>query len=95
MDRDYSPDLITLIDESGKEHDFEILDTLEENGRVFYALMPVYEDKTDLLYNSGDFTILEAVDDSGEEELAEVDDRELRNRLRDLFEDRFNDMFYN
>ena len=51
MGNDYSPDLITLIDENGGEHSFEILDSLEENERIFYALMPVFEDKTDMLYD--------------------------------------------
>ena len=94
MGNDYSPDLITLIDENGGEHSFEILDSLEENERIFYALMPVFEDKTDMLYDSGEYTILEAVESDGEEELAELEDEELRKRLSDLFEERFNDMFY-
>ncbi|MCH5298173.1 MAG: DUF1292 domain-containing protein [Ruminococcus sp.] len=94
MDSNYSPDLITLLDEDGRELTLEILDIYEENERVFYALMPVYDNKEDLLYDSGEYTILEVVDENSEEQLAEVEDEELKLRLSRIFEDRFNDMFY-
>jgi uncharacterized protein YrzB (UPF0473 family) len=94
MDNSYSPDLITLIDENGIEHNFEILDQIEENDNRYFALMPVYESGEDMLSDSGEYTILEAVDVDGEEQLAEVEDNELRRRLSNIFEERFNDMFY-
>lgn len=94
MDNSYSPDLITLIDENGIEHNFEILDQIEENDNRYFALMPVYESGEDMLLDSGEYTILEAVDVDGEEQLAEVEDNELRRRLSNVFEERFNDMFY-
>lgn len=95
MDNSFSPDLITLIDENGIEHNFEILDQIEENGNRYFALMPVYEDKTDMLNDSGEYTILQSVYVDNEEQLAEVEDYELRRRLSNIFEERFNDMFYN
>lgn len=94
MDDSFSPDLITLLDENGIEHDFEILDQIEENETLYYALMPVYENGEDMLSSSGEYTILEAVEIDGEEQLAEVENDELRRRLSDIFEERFNDMFY-
>lgn len=94
MDNSFSPDLITLIDENGIEHNFEILDQIEENDNRYFALMPVFENKDDMLYDSGEYTILEAVEENGEEQLAEVEDEELRRRLSLVFEERFNDMFY-
>ncbi len=94
MDNSYSPDLITLIDENGIEHNFEILDQIEENDTRYFALMPVYESGEDMLSDSGEYTILEAVDVDGEEQLAEVENNELRRRLSNIFEERFNDMFY-
>ncbi len=94
MDNSYSPDLITLIDENGIEHNFEILDQIEENDNRYFALMPVYERGEDMLSDSGEYTILEAVEIDGEEQLAEVEDDKLRRRLSNIFEERFNDMFY-
>ncbi len=95
MNDSFSPDLITLLDENGIEHNFEILDQIEENNTTYFALMPVYENSADMLSSSGEYTILEALEVNGEEQLAEINDYDLRRRLSRIFEDRFNDMFYN
>lgn len=95
MNDSFSPDLISLIDETGAEHEFEILDQIEENGTLYFALMPVFENSSDMLYDSGEYTILESVEENGEQQLAEVEDHELKRKLADIFEERFNDMFYN
>lgn len=94
MDKEFSPDLITLVDEEGLEHNFEILDVIEENDTEYYALMPVYENSEELLQDSGEYYILEAVEEDGEEQLAEVMDDKLRRKLSDIFEERFNNRFY-
>jgi uncharacterized protein YrzB (UPF0473 family) len=91
---DFSPDLITLVDEDGLEHNFEILDVIEENDTQYYALIPSFENGEEALQDSGEYYILEAVEEDGEEQLAEVMDEELRNRLSKIFEERFDDMFY-
>ncbi len=95
MDNSFSPDLITLVDENGIEHNFEILDQIEENDNRYFALMPVFDNGADMLSSSGEYTILEAIDVNGEEQLAEIEDDALRRRLSNEFEERFNDMFYN
>lgn len=95
MDNSFSPDLITLVDENGIEHNFEILDQIEENDNRYFALMPVFDNSADMLSSSGEYTILEAIDVNGEEQLAEIEDDALRRRLSNEFEERFNDMFYN
>ena len=41
MDQDFSADLISLLDEDGKEWKFEILDEIDNDDGVFYALLPV------------------------------------------------------
>lgn len=94
MINDFSADLITLIDEDGKEHNFEIKDKIEENGNEYYALSPAFDNTSDLLEDNGEYYILEVIEENGEEQLAEVIDEELRNRLSTIFEQRFNDYFY-
>ncbi|MBQ5397881.1 MAG: DUF1292 domain-containing protein [Ruminococcus sp.] len=95
MNNSFSPDLITLLDEDGREHDFEILDIIERDSRRFYALMPIFEKGGDMLNSDGQYTILEALDTDTDEELCEVEDEELRLSLSRLFEERFDSMFYN
>lgn len=94
MDNEYAPDLITLVDEDGIEHNFEILDVIEENGTEYYALMPTFENSEEALQDSGEYYILEAVEEDNEQQLAEVMDEELRQRLSNIFEERFNEMFF-
>lgn len=94
MNNDYSADLITLVDEEGIEHNFEIIDIYEENGTEYYALCPAYDNKADLINDSGEYFILEVIEEDGEEQLAEVVDEALRKRLSAIFEQRFEDSFY-
>ncbi len=91
---EFSADLITLLDEDGKEQNFEILDVIVENDTEYYALLPVYENSEDILNDSGEYYILESVEENGEEQLVEVLDEELLSRLNQIFEDRFNEAFY-
>ncbi len=93
MSNDYSPDLITLIDDEGVEHNFEILDTVEFDGKEYYALYPVFDNAADMVADSGEYYIMEAIDSDDGWELAEVDDDELIDKLSVIFEDRFADKF--
>ena len=93
MSNDYSPDLITLVDDEGMEHNFEILDTVEYDGKEYYALYPVFENPEDMVADSGEYYIMEAMDSEDGWELAEVDDDDLIDKLSAIFEDRFAEKF--
>ena len=84
MDNGYEADLITLIDDEGQEHEFEIIDELENDEGHFMALVPTRPDPDDLASDAED----------GEEQLQEVEDDALLDRLAELFETRFNEAFY-
>ena len=47
-DDGYEPDLITLEDEEGKEHTFEVIDALTWEGTYYMALVPWVEDEAQL-----------------------------------------------
>ena len=93
MDNEYKPDLITLIDEENVEHNFEILDTIENEKGVFYALYPIFDDANESLNDSGEYYIMEVVEEDGEEKLAEVDDEALLDELSAVFEAHFEELF--
>ena len=42
-------DLYTLVDEEGNEKLFEMVDMMEENGQVYFALIPHIENPEELL----------------------------------------------
>ncbi len=94
MKDEYTPDLITLLDEDNQEHNFEILDIIEDRDSKYYALLPCFDSKEEMLYDRGDYLILEAIDENGEEQLAEIEDGELKYKLQRIFDERFEDMFY-
>ena len=45
---DYTPDLITLEDEDGKEHVFEVIDAADLDDTHYMALVPYVEDEKQL-----------------------------------------------
>nr|WP_316621423.1 DUF1292 domain-containing protein [uncultured Ruminococcus sp.] len=93
MDNEYKPDLITLIDEDNVEHNFEILDVIENEKGVFYALYPIFDTADETIEDSGEYYIMEVIDEDGEEQLAEVEDEALLDELSAVFEKHFEELF--
>lgn len=93
MNNEYKPDLITLVDEDNVEHNFEILDTIENDKGVFYALYPIYDSADASLEDSCEYYIMEVVEEDGEEQLAEVEDDALLDELAAVFEQHFEELF--
>lgn len=93
MGNEYQPDLITLVDEDNVEHNFEILDTIENEKGVFYALYPIFDNAQESVEDSGEYFIMEVIEENGEEQLAEVEDEALLDELSAVFEKHFEEMF--
>lgn len=94
MDHEYEADLLTLIDDEGQEHEFEIIDELETDDGHFMALVPTQQDPDDLSTDAETYYIFEVVEIDGEEQLQEVESDELVDQLAEIFEARFNEAFY-
>lgn len=86
-DFDYNPDIYTLSDENGEEHTFELLDTYEENGNTYYAMVPVYDDPKDSITGDAQLVVLKLEDPEGEI-LVTVDDDEEYERIGNIFLER-------
>ncbi len=94
MDNQYEADLLTLIDDDGQEHEFEIIDELENDEGHFMALVPTKQDPEDISTDAETYYIFEVVEEDGEEMLQEVDDDALLDKLAEIFEARFNEAYY-
>ena len=94
MDHEYEADLLTLIDDEGQEHEFEIIDELETDDGHFMALVPTQQEPEDISSDAGTYYIFEVVEEDGEEQLQDVEDDELLDKLAEIFETRFNEAFY-
>ena len=64
---EYGPDLYTLVDEEGKEQTFELLDVMEVEDQVYYALVPYAEKPEDILEGSDELVVLKMEEVDGEE----------------------------
>lgn len=94
MDNGFEADLITLIDDEGQEHEFEIIDELENDDGHFMALVPTQQDPEDMATDAETYYIFEVIEEDGEEQLQEVEDDALLDKLADIFETRFNEAYY-
>lgn len=92
---EFERDTITLMDEDGQEHEFEVVDTLEENDVEYLALIPIFDDPQSALDDDGELVILKAVyDEAEEEEFLEpiLDDQEYE-RIAGQFMERLEEFY--
>lgn len=76
--QEYEAELITLIDDEGTEHEFEIIDELENDDGYFMALVPTLRDAQSEVADADEYYIFEVVEDeNGEEQLCEIEDDDL------------------
>ena len=88
-EQDYEADLVVLLDDEGNEHEFEIIDEIENDDGYFMALIPTLRDAEGEIADSDEYYICEVVNVDGEEQLSEVEDEELLDKLADIFESRY------
>lgn len=95
MADNYDNGLVTVLDEDGNEHEFELLDAIEtENGR-FIALLPVYAEASDYedLDDDGELIILSVENENGEDTLVAIEDQSLFDEIADIFEERLSEFY--
>lgn len=93
---EFTPDLYTLVDESGVEQTFEMLDALEtEDGQRYFALVPYAQNPEEALEGSDDLVILKSEMNGEEEMLVSIDDDDEFDRIGQIFLQRIEEMFEN
>ena len=93
MSNEYNPDLVSVVDEEGKEHVFEELDRIETDTGKYVALLPLYDDSEEMLEDDGELIILKATEEKGEIYLEAIEDDEEFNEIGKIFEERLADLF--
>lgn len=89
---EFAPDLVSVIDEEGNQHQFEILDAIETDEGRYVALIPVL-DPEDALDDDGELIILEVATEDGEDMLVPIEDDELFEEIAAIFEERLSDYY--
>lgn len=93
MDNEYNPDIVSVVDEDGKEHVFEELDRIETDTGRYVALLPMYDDPQQMLDDSGELIILKVEEENGETYLCPIEDEEEFDEIGRAFEERLSDLF--
>ena len=88
-EQDYEADLVVLLDDEGNEHEFEIIVEIENDDGYFMALIPTLSDAEGDVADADEYYIFELVNVDGEEQLSEVEDEALLDKLADIFESRY------
>ncbi len=91
-------DVISLVDENGKEQEFENVDALELNDNQYLARVPLYDEdqSQEALEDSGELVILrvsDEEDEDGEQYLDAIDNDEEYDQVADLFMERLEEYF--
>lgn len=94
IEEEYEADILTLEDEDGVEHTFEVLDASELGGVRYMALAPYEADPAKRLEEEAEMIIMKvAVDESGEEVLDVVDDEDELYDAGQMFINRLSDVY--
>lgn len=97
MEAGTSPDLISLVDDDGKEYEFEILDSYDCDEGHYIAIVPYMPEPEEELQDEGDLMILKAVDDEegdeGEFYYAPIEDDAEFDRISRIFVNRLEEFY--
>lgn len=93
MELDYGAEILTLVDDDGVEHEFELVDSEEIDGVRYVALVPVFDDSAELLEDSGELVVLRVVEEDDDEFLEAIEDEDEFDRIGNFFMERLADTF--
>ena len=86
-------DLLTVVDEDGVQHEFEILDRIETDTGRYVAMIPYHENPADSLQDDGELIILQVCKENGEDVLEPIEDDERFDEIAEIFEERLSEEF--
>ena len=89
---DYGNDYVTLVDENGKETEFEIVDSLVTENNEYFALIPP-ETAENIVSDDGELVILKVVEEDGQEFLEPIEDDEEYEEISEIFIDRLEELY--
>lgn len=93
MSENYSNNLVSVLDEEGNEHQFELLDAIETDEGRYVALLPIYTEAEAALEDDGELVILEVVNDNGDDLLVPIEDDEVFENIADAFQERLEEYY--
>lgn len=93
MSEEYGNNLVSVLDEEGNQHQFEILDAIETDDGRYVALLPIYTEAEAAIEDDGELVILEVVNDNGDDLLVPIDDDEVFEDIANAFQERLEEYY--
>ena len=93
MSKEYGNDLVSVLDDEGNEHQFEILDAIETDDGRYVALLPVDSDAEEAIEDDGELVILQVIEENGEDLLTPIEDDTVFDEIAGIFEERLADYY--
>lgn len=93
MADEFGADLVTVLDDEGNQHQFELVDAIETDDGRYVALLPVYDDPDESVNDDGELIILEVAEEDGEEILAPIEDEATFDDIAAIFEERLSNLY--
>ena len=91
---EFGPEIATVTDENGQEHEFEVLDRIEtDDGKKYIALTPYYEDPEQLLQDEGELIVLRVIEENDEIWFEAIEDDDEFDEIGSIFEERLAELF--
>ena len=82
MSEEFGNNIVSVLDDEGNEHQFELLDAIETDDGRYVALLPIYTEAEAAIEDDGELVILEVVDDEVFDSIAEI----FEERLSEYYE---------
>lgn len=92
-DVDISTDFMTLVDDEGQEHMFEVLDAIETETGRYLAMIPHFEQAQDMLESDTELVIMKVLSDEEGEYLEAIDNEAEFNTISAIFTDRLDEEY--
>jgi len=87
---DFTPDIISLTDDEGVSHEFEILDAVETDDARYIAVTPT---EVDISSEEYDLIILKEEIENDEFFYSEIEDEDEYSEISAVFVERINEIF--
>ena len=93
MSDEFGTNIVSVLDDEGNEHQFELLDAIETDDGRYVALLPIYTEAEAALEDDGELVILEVVNDNGDDLLVPIEDDEVFENIADAFQERLEEYY--
>ncbi len=93
MNEDFTPDLLTVADDEGNEHTFEILDSIETDTDRYVAVTAYYDNPEEMIEDDGELIILKVEETDGDSFLSPIEDDAEFDEIAAIFEERLSEIY--